>query len=229
MSDIQREFFDGARRIKSDPFGWLSRDNRNHRKKQELVIERVRAGRGDRLLEVGCGHGLHARRYAHRFNYTGIDISESLVEATREVTPGSACVKVADATDLPMPDCYFQAVVGNAILHHLPDAEAALREWCRVVRPGGSVTLTEPNYLFPKDLLETHFRAEERHKRQMAPWRLRETLAALPHEATVEPVIFTLPWPTALHGLYDGIDAVMNRLPGLRWTAQMLLIHVEVE
>lgn len=229
MTDLQKEFYDDANRIRSDPFGWLERDNRNHRKKQYLVLDRVRADYGDQVLEVGCGHGLHAQRYDHRFNYYGCDISQSLVDETRRRTSSRACVKVLDATDLPMPDGYFQAVVGNAILHHMRDPADALVEWCRVVRPGGSVTITEPNYLFPKDFLETHLLEEEQHKRHMAPWRLRRILADLPHDATVEPVIYTLPWPSMLHGFYDRIDAALSRVPGVRWAAQMLLIHVEVE
>jgi len=229
MSDLQKRFYDGADRIKSDPLGWFDRDNRNHRKKQQLVLDRVRAERGDMVLEVGCGHGLHARRYDRLFNYAGVDISESLVDATRKRTGSTACVKQADATDLPMPNNYFQAVVGNAILHHIPDPGAALREWCRVVKPGGSVTITEPNYLFPKDLLETHFRKEERHKKNMAPWRLRRLLQRLPYEYEVQPFLFTLPWPEQLHGVYDRIDGVLSRVPGVRWTAQMLLIHIEVD
>jgi len=226
--DIQHETYADANRIKSDPFGILSRDNRNHRKKLQRVLAHVHADPGDRVLEVGCGHGIHARRYAERFDYTGIDISDSLVAETDARTPTDATVRCGDAMDILAPDNSFQAVVGNAVLHHMADFETALREWCRVVTPGGSVTLTEPNYLFPKDFIETHVLAEERHKRNMAPWRLRRLLDSLPYDYTVQPFLYTLPWPESLHGVYDGVDNLLSRVPGVRWTAQMLLIHIQV-
>jgi Methylase involved in ubiquinone/menaquinone biosynthesis len=193
MSQTQRDAYANSERIESDPWGILSRDNRNHHKKQRLILDATAAAPGDRVLEVGCGHGLHARQYAERFDYTGIDISESLLAVAREQAPGGR-FELADAMTLPYQRNAFDAVVGTAILHHLPDAAAALREWVRVAT--GSVTLVEPNYLFPKECISTHTQPEEQHKSQMAPWRVRRVLAGLDASAaTVEPVIYTPPWP----------------------------------
>lgn len=234
MSETQREYYDEATEIGSDPFHLLDRDNRNHRKKQRIILDTVAADAGDRILEVGCGGGIHAPRYARRFEYAGVDISPSLVERTRErvdEVTDSWTVMEADAMDLPWGDGEFSAVVGTAILHHLDDPRAALTEWLRVTEAGGSVTLMEPNYYFPKDYLETRFIEAERNKVKIRPGAIGDVCDDVtpPNgEWTVEPHIYTLPWPSQLHAVYDRIDAVGQRLPGARWLSMMLLIHIEV-
>jgi SAM-dependent methyltransferase len=45
--------------------------------------------------------------------------------------------RVADAERIPYPDNSFDLVVGHAVLHHIPDVEAAFREVLRVLKPGG--------------------------------------------------------------------------------------------
>lgn len=223
--DDQHEFYDGSTEVTSDPFGIIDRDNRNHRRKAEIVIEETPAESGDRVLEAGCGHGLHAQQYAEEFDYTGIDISSSLVaETRRRITDGD--VLTGNALELPYPDDSFDAVVGGAILHHIPTPREALREWQRVVRPGGGVTLMEPNYLFPKDLITAHVVPEEQHKTMMAPWRIRGLLDEVSDTYSLEPRIYSPPWPESAAPLFDRVDSVARRLPGLKWGSQMLLINI---
>jgi len=228
MSETQRDAYEHTTEIGSDPFHFVDRDNRNHRKKQDIILRNTHAETGDALLEVGCGDGLHAERYDKYFEYTGVDLSESLVaEAAARVSNGATLQM--HALDLAFGDGFFDAIVGTAILHHLPEPEIALREWCRVTKPGGSVTLMEPNYLFPKDLVTAHFVPEEQHKTNMAPWRLQKMLDDLEHPYRVDPHIYTPPWPEAAERLYDDADRLGQSIPGLRWLSQMLLIHVRVE
>lgn len=231
MSELQQQHYEGADEVASDPWHLLDRDNRNHRKKRHIIEDTTAATPNDRVLEVGCGNGLHARKYAERYDYTGVDLVQSLVDATDRNTPPDATVLQADATALPHDANTFDAVVGTAVLHHMDDYVEALREWQRVARPGGSVTLMEPNYLFPKEALSTHLIQAERHKINMRPWRIRKLVrkAAIRNAAwTVAPRIYTPPWPSALTNVYDGIDNTTRRLPLLRWMSQMLLIDIRI-
>lgn len=231
MSQTQRDYYDGVEEVHSDPIGLLDRDNRNHRKKFKIIREFTNANVADSVLEVGCGHGVHAKEYAKLYDYTGIDVSESLVEQTRERVRSVSdqyAVETGDAMDLEYGDNEFEAVVGTAILHHLHSPAQALEEWQRVA--SGSVTLMEPNYLFPKEFISTHVAEHEQHKINMRPWRIRAIVdAATPENATwrVEPRIYTAPWPSKLFGVYDAIDDTFAKTPGVRWFSQMLLIHIE--
>lgn len=228
MTDEQLRAYDDATEITSDPLGIIGRDNRNHEKKQTIILNTTTARPGDRVLEVGCGHGLHATRYAQHYDYTGIDLSHSLTHETQAKLQDTEETRVLqmDATQLSFGDNTFEAVVGTAILHHLPDVHEALQEWSRVTKPGGSITLMEPNYLFPLAFATTHTIPEERHKRQMAPWRLTETLNSLGvASASVEPRLYT---PPIRSPLADAIDRVGSRVPGLRWVGQMLLLDIRV-
>lgn len=233
MSETQREYYDGETEVGSDPFHLLDRDNRNHRKKQRIIMDTVCASAGERVLEVGCGDGIHAPRYARRFEYAGVDISPLLVERTRDRVDRVAdrwTVMEADAMDLPWSDGEFGGVVGTAVLHHMDDPAGALEEWVRVVNAGGSVTLMEPNYYFPKDWVETQLIEAERNKSKIRPGRIGDICERVTPSTgswTVEPRIYTLPWPSRLHGVYDRIDAAMQRVPSLRWASMMLLIHIE--
>lgn len=232
MSQTQRDYYDGATEIQSDPIGLLDRDNRNHHKKYRIITKRCAAEPGEGILEVGCGHGIHAEEYAKEYDYTGIDVSQTLVEETRRRVNKVAddyTVETGDAMNLDYADGTFDSVVGTAILHHMHDYRHAIREWVRVTQPGGSVTLMEPNYLFPKETLSTHISPEETHKRNMALWRLTSILDDVNEiEYILEPKLYTPPWPEGLENVFDTIDNSMQRVPGLRWFSQMILLQIKV-
>ena len=96
-----------------------------------------------RALELGCGTGffllnLMQGGVAQRGSVT--DLSPGMVEvALRNAANLGLDVdgRVADAERIPYDDDTFDLVVGHAVLHHIPDVPAALREVMRVLKPGG--------------------------------------------------------------------------------------------
>jgi SAM-dependent methyltransferase len=88
------------------------------------------------VLEVGAGTGKlwsHVDRTGMRLTLT--DFSEAMCAHLRTVD--DATVRRCDAAGLPFAPASFDTVVANHMLYHLDDPAAALREFARVLRPGG--------------------------------------------------------------------------------------------
>lgn len=103
-----------------------------------------------RVLEVGAGTGAHFPFVRHRFDeYRITDLDPKAIEVARQVidkSGRSASVSFAahGATDLPYEDKSFDRLIATHVLEHLYEPHRVLREWRRVVRPGGVVTVLLP-------------------------------------------------------------------------------------
>lgn len=113
------------------------------------------------ILEIGCSGGplqqqLRAAGYQH---LTGIDISAAAIAlAHQRLIPN---VSVMDGTRLTFPDACFDVVVASDVLEHIEDEQQALREWHRVLRPGGQLLVYVPAWsqLWSEhDVVNHHFR-----------------------------------------------------------------------
>lgn len=93
------------------------------------------------VLEVGAGTGALWDRAgrAARARLTLTDFSAAMCQRLRTVA--GARVQRCDATHLPFRAACFDTVVANHMLYHLDDPAAALREFARVLRPGGRVLI----------------------------------------------------------------------------------------
>lgn len=100
-----------------------------------------------RVLDAGCGNGepvLDRLADVATERAVGLDVSRSQVELADEAVPAVSIVQ-GDLRHLPFPDGSFDAVVAvDAIIHvPLPDHEAVVAEFARVLRPGGRLLLSE--------------------------------------------------------------------------------------
>lgn len=113
------------------------------------------------ILEIGCSGGpLQQQLRAIGFQHlTGIDISEaSIALAQQRRIPN---VSVMDGARLEFADASFDVVVASDVLEHIEDEQRALREWSRVLKPGGQLLVyvpAGPALWSQHDVVNRHFR-----------------------------------------------------------------------
>jgi ubiquinone/menaquinone biosynthesis C-methylase UbiE len=117
----------------------------------DLVLDLLRPGRGDRLLDAGSGTGIFTRAFLDRgADVVGIDISLAMLRRAMDkgAIPAGRGV-VADMSHLPFADGAFDKTVSVAALEFLTDEKRAVAELFRVTRPGGGVVVATLNSLSP--------------------------------------------------------------------------------
>jgi phosphatidylethanolamine/phosphatidyl-N-methylethanolamine N-methyltransferase len=101
---------------------------------------------GGRILEVGVGTGISLPNYSRDHRVVGLDLSEAMLRKAQERirTQGLGHVDglaVMDAARLAFPDCLFDVVVGQYLITAVPEPEATLDEFMRVLKPSGEIVL----------------------------------------------------------------------------------------
>ncbi|HEX4384219.1 MAG TPA: class I SAM-dependent methyltransferase [Myxococcales bacterium] len=129
------------------------------------LIDELRVEDGQRVLEIGCGEGANLRRLQARApgaRLVGADFSRAKTAfVARTLNLPAIC---SDATALPIAGGSFDAVLVRDLLHHIaPEARIkVLAEARRVLRPGGRITVIEPNGRNPLVFLQAALIREER-------------------------------------------------------------------
>jgi phosphatidylethanolamine/phosphatidyl-N-methylethanolamine N-methyltransferase len=102
---------------------------------------------GGRVLEVGVGTGISLPQYSRDVRLVGVDIAEAMLRKACERVRRLGLdnvekIAVMDAEALDFPDNAFDVVVAQYVVTAVPNPEAALDEFVRVVRPGGEIVIT---------------------------------------------------------------------------------------
>lgn len=114
---------------------------------------------GDLVLDAGAGFGRHAFAVARQgANVVILDHSKAEVESTRDTFEAMAESgeiteerfvggMQGDATRLPFADATFDRVITSEVLEHIEADTAAISEFVRVLKPGGTFAATVPTWL----------------------------------------------------------------------------------
>lgn len=121
---------------------------------RDEVLDRARLEPGETLLDVGAGDGLVAFGALDRVGPSGrvifSDVSQDLLDHCRDAAAAEGLLSQCDfvrapAESLePVADASVDVVTTRSVLIYVRDKAAALREFYRVLRPGGRVSLFEP-------------------------------------------------------------------------------------
>jgi phosphatidylethanolamine/phosphatidyl-N-methylethanolamine N-methyltransferase len=112
--------------------------------RQSTIAEADRVG--GRILDVGVGTGLSLSDYSRASRICGVDISEPMLRKAqnrvRALGLGNVeLLAVMDAKHLAFKDGSFDAVVAQYVITAVPDPEATLDDFVRVLKRGGELIL----------------------------------------------------------------------------------------
>lgn len=114
---------------------------------QQLLFELLGSGADKTLLDVGCGDGALATELARRGAIvTGLDADPAMIADARRRTEIEATqlrLIEGQAENLPFNDAAFDCVLAVTVLCFIRDAERAVAEMARVLKPGGRLVIGE--------------------------------------------------------------------------------------
>jgi SAM-dependent methyltransferase len=187
---------------------------RDWRIEANLLIAGARVSRGTRVLEIGCGGGgllrLFRERGAAAVGVDTLPVALNLARRRGDYSCPSSLVRIGADHNLPFRDGAFDVIVGQHVLEHLPDVDAALREWKRLLKPHGRLALATPNARYSDP---THF-ADADHVHVFAPREVCNAIGQAGFEMdgcrTIFPFLSRLRW---LRGLGVVGYRVFQRAP----------------
>lgn len=154
-------------------YGYWTRPGMTMAQASEAMASMVAASAGlcaaDEVLDVGCGYGACAVVYADRFqprSISGIDITETRIEHGRKYVEKCGFesiidLRVGSATDMSFEAARFDKLLAVECAFHFDTRRDFFREAARVLRPGGTLALTD---LIPRQGIDlaTYIEAENK-------------------------------------------------------------------
>ena len=109
----------------------------------DILIDRAKAGAGERIIDAGCGCGATAIAFAQRAGLSGhvcgIDISAPMLARARQMAPAGAPVDfvLADATVYPFELASFDLLVSRFGVMFFAEPAVSFANMRRALRPSG--------------------------------------------------------------------------------------------
>jgi SAM-dependent methyltransferase len=117
------------------------------------LLDLADVSRGKRVLEIGCGGGGLLRRVSGRGAVgIGVDVLQAALELAQRRDSGArrlSLICIGMDSRLPIRGESLDAVIGQHVVEHIRDVDAAIQEWKRVLARGGRLVLATPNARYP--------------------------------------------------------------------------------
>jgi SAM-dependent methyltransferase len=117
-------------------YGYIVRD-------RWIVSEAKKVPAGSKILDIGCGTAPYRHLFAH-CDYKTHDFKQLDASQNRAGKEYAKVDYVSDIISIPVPDSSFDVLICTEVLEHVPEPIRALKEFSRIVKPGGVVLLSAP-------------------------------------------------------------------------------------
>lgn len=119
-----------------------------HEREKWLEKTLIAVPAGQRILDAGAGELLY-KKFCGHLNYVSQDFGQYNGEGDGSGLQAGSWDNskldiVSDIIEIPEPDASFDAIMCIEVLEHLPSPIEALKEFSRLLRPGGQLILTAP-------------------------------------------------------------------------------------
>ena len=152
----------------------------------ELLVKLTRASHGDRAIDLACGPGTLALRFARHVRWVaGLDFTPAILNRARKSAEAEGIrnlfVMMGDARQLPLADGSIDVAVTSYSLHHILDPQRVVEEMARVLARGGRagvldmIVPEEPEAAKRRNQIE--IARDPSHTRAMPTSELEEMLA----------------------------------------------------
>lgn len=148
------------------------------------------------VVDAGCSSGYlleDLRRARPSGELIGVDLVAAGLRRAHATVP-DAQLLLADVCDLPLHDGVVDAVVSANLLEHVPDDVGALKEFHRVLRPGGLAAIVVPAGPGTYDYYDRFLGHERRYARGELPAKGRQAGLEVVREAFLGSVIYPAFW-----------------------------------
>jgi ubiquinone/menaquinone biosynthesis C-methylase UbiE len=145
---------------------------------------------GQTLLDVGCGTGQLLTAVAEtrpQVQLAGVDVSRGMLNVARRRVPSARLIQ-GRVEQLPVPGGSVDWLVTTSVFHYVQEPFAARREFRRVLRPGGTLVLTDWSADYPTMRLQARWsKATDRSFRHVyTALELQAILVAAGFDVTVD-------------------------------------------
>jgi len=157
MSEFQPQqsvtgHFDGKAREYFDWYALQNLEGHSFRIRKTRCMEALtKLQVGSSVADIGCGPATMVKELLDKgFNVVGTDIAPTMIEECKtRITDPRASFYVCPADNVPLPDATQDAISAMGLLEYLNDEPATLKEFYRLLKPGGIALLTYPHYWSP--------------------------------------------------------------------------------
>jgi len=116
---------------------------------RQAMLNLLNLKAGEYVVDVGSGNGALVRDMlelvGNNGHACGVDNSEIMTGLAKKICPEATFLK-GDATNLPVEDATYDVLTTSQLLCFVEDVPGALREFCRILKPGGRMLILDTDW-----------------------------------------------------------------------------------